>query len=147
MYTIFHKLTRSSAIALAVLSISGTAVAESIPGDTRAGNRQTPAKVIHVSGPSPRTRVPEVSVAAPTVPLARAARTKSIRDPAEPLVLGIPGSGKVDNHLKAGADDNRVVNTPGNRNYDNIFNRANTPATVNWVVAQKCGWICVVRKF
>jgi hypothetical protein len=62
-------------------------------------------------------------------------------------MLGIPGTGKDGNRLKAGVDNERVANTPGNRDYDNIFNHPSTPATVNWVVAQKCGWICVVRKF
>ena len=147
MYTIIHKLTHSAAIALAVLSISGTAVADSLTNDAGAGSRQIPASTFQVSGPTRRARVPEVSTLAPTVSPTSTAPGKSNGEPAERLMPGIPGTGKGGNHLKAGADYVRVGNTPGNRNYDNVFYRARSPATVNWVVAQKCGWICMVRTF
>lgn len=147
LHAIFHTLSRSSAIALAVISIGGTAVAESMSKVTGAGGRQTPARTIHIPDPARRTRVPEMSVAAPTSSLTRVAPGKSNRWAAERMVPGIPGAGKGGNRLKARADYGRVPNIPGNRIDDNIFNRASTPATVKWVVAKKCGWICVVRKF
>jgi hypothetical protein len=63
------------------------------------------------------------------------------------MVPGIPGAGKGVNYLQSGTVHGRVPNIPGNRIDDNIFNHASTPAKVKWVVAKKCGWICVVRKF
>lgn len=143
----FHKLKRSSAIALAVISISATAVAEPMSTDTGAGSRQTRAKIIYVSGPTRPTRVPEVSAAAPTASLTSIAPGRSNRAPAELLMPGIPGTDKGGNRLQAGADHERVAYIPGDRNDDNIFNRASSRPAVDWVVAKKCGWICVVRRF
>ena len=141
--TMSHKLTRSSAIALAVFSISSAAFANPMPEDTREAGRKTPASAIHTSRfqPQPRSCDPEVSADAATSTGTVAAGGN--RDPAETLTLGVSGRERGGDRIENGTGPALVANTSGKSNYCEIFDHAALPQPVSLILLKKCGWLCM----
>jgi hypothetical protein len=147
MYTTYHHRIHASAIALAVLAISSAAVADSMSNDAREASRETAIRITYASAPDPRTSNSEVSAGPATATLTGTFEEESNKVPAERSTLGVSGRNRGGNRFEDEAEYAAVAYTSGTSIYGEAFDHASVPVPVTWILAKKCGWLCMRVRF
>ena len=138
LYTITHKQSFATAIVFAAFSISGANAADPAPNDGRTANREALNGVIYTSITERRASFPGQLAQATIVNPGSDLQQKHSSDPSGRSTLAIANRQNGDSWLEA--------NTSGNRN-DDAFDYTSSRAKVTWLVAKKCGWLCMRVRF
>lgn len=147
LYTIANKQTWASAIALAVFAIGSAAAADSTFNDIGTASREAPIGAIHTSSADQRASFIELSSQAAIVSPTSAVKQTRNWDTTERSTLTVSNREKDHRRLEDQANYALVVNASGNGNYGDVFEQTDSLAKVSWVVAKKCGWLCVRVEF
>ncbi len=130
MYTRSHKLVLASAITLALSSISGAVVAESLSVDVAEARQESQISTTYMLSPYLRADDISVSVDAGTATLSGTVEEDVNKELAQQIALGVSGIKTVDNQILVKADYVPSARTSQDRSFGEVVDDATITATV-----------------
>jgi len=130
MYTKSRKLILASAISLALASISGTTIADTMSQDVRSARQESQISTTYSLSPYLRANDLKVSVKEGTATLSGTVTEDVDKELAKQIALGVSGIENVDNQIKVEADYVSPPRTPGERSFGEFVDDATVTAAV-----------------
>ena len=130
MYTKSRKFVLASAITLALASISGAAIADTMSQDLTAARQESQIWTTYSLSPYLRANDLQVSVNGETATLSGTVEEDVDKDLAKQIALGVSGIENVDNQIKVQADYVSPERTSQERSFGEVVDDATITATV-----------------
>jgi len=130
MYTKSRKLVLASAISLALASISGLTIADTMSPDVTSARQESQISTTYSLSPYLRANDLKVSVNEGTATLSGTVEEDVYKELAKQIALGVSGIENVDNQIKVEADYVAPARTSRERSFGEVVNDATITATV-----------------
>jgi len=130
MYTKYRKLVLASAITLAMASISGMAVADSLSQDLTEARQETQIWTTYSLSPNLRANDLKISVDNGTATLTGTVEENVDKELAKQIALGVSGIKTVDNQIKVESDYVSPARTSQERSFGEVVDDATITAAV-----------------
>jgi osmotically-inducible protein OsmY len=130
MHTKSRQLLLASAILLALASISGSSIADTMSQDVKSARQESQISTTYSLSPYLRANNLEVSVKEGTATLSGTVAEDVDKDLAKQIALGVSGIENVDNQIKVEADYVSPARTSRERSFGEVVDDATITATV-----------------
>ena len=130
MYTKSRKILLASAISLALASISGSSIADTMSQDVKSARQESQISTTYSLSPYLRANNLEVSVKEGTATLSGTVAEDVDKDLAKQIALGVSGIENVDNQIEVEADFVSPPRTSGERSFGEFVDDATITAAV-----------------
>ncbi len=136
MYTKSRKLVLASAISLALASISGLTIADTMSQDVTSARQESQISTTYSLSPYLRANDLKVSVNEGTATLSGTVEEDVYKELAKQIALGVSGIQNVDNQIKVEADYVSPARTSRERSFGEVVD----DATITAIVKSKLLW-------